>query len=186
MSGHRGELRWPFLFYGGASTMLRPARRGDGVSYKNFAIQLGEAIKWDSSVNGVHRTFSALVELPVKEHPSVGITSQRAQAVYDWVMTIAGSALPESSKAGACRNATLSLVVNDKEQERLTKLLPMAGAVPTKSGGTSYVNAARIASLRRITKVEFDLTKLIRLCEELNCLCKPKLLEYGDAGPFHP
>lgn len=55
-------------------------------------------------------------------------------------------------------------------REFVSKLYRGIWEKPTmvKSGGTSYVDSSRIDELRSIQSTDFDLLRLIRLCEELN------------------
>src|SRR3989344_4592453 len=43
-----------------------------------------------------------------------------------------------------------------------------AESVKTKNNSRTYINLGRITELRSVKNVHFDLTKLIRLCEEVN------------------
>jgi uncharacterized protein (TIGR02391 family) len=54
-----------------------------------IALQVGDVLKYDSTVNEIGRAASALFRFPKESFPHDSITSQRAQLVYDWVLTLA-------------------------------------------------------------------------------------------------
>jgi uncharacterized protein (TIGR02391 family) len=58
-------------------------------NYRLIAIQVGDAIKFDSTINEINRLGGALLRLQRESFPNDAITSQRAQLVHDWVLTLA-------------------------------------------------------------------------------------------------
>ncbi len=141
------------------------------LNYKLIATQLGESIKYESTINEINRTFLSLTDLTLIQYPNPAITSSRSQTAYDWVMTMSNSSLTENKKASLIKEAIELLVVNDGAKLKLLSLLPRKltakKRVSTKTGKWNYVNKSRIQSLKNL-KNTFDLSKLIKLCEELN------------------
>lgn len=53
-----------------------------------IAVNVGNELKYDATVNEIGRTASALFQFPKESFPHDSITSQRAQLVYDWLMSL--------------------------------------------------------------------------------------------------
>lgn len=136
------------------------------MNFKFIATQFGESIKYDTTINEVGRVFSSLTELKLEDHPNDSITSGRSQLIYSWVMTICDSSLSESEKTVIIRQAIFSLIANEGIRQRLLTLTKSDVAMKTNS--KTYVHESRIAELRSIGSSNFDLSRLIRFCEELN------------------
>lgn len=57
--------------------------------YVRLALALGDAIKWDVSVRRIGRAAQGTLGLEEPtSHPNPDITSERAQYVYDWVLSL--------------------------------------------------------------------------------------------------
>ncbi len=136
------------------------------MNYKSIATKFGEEIKYAISINEIRREFSTLTELSLENYPNDSITSSRSQLTYSWVMTIGNSSLPEIDKKNIIRDAIVSLVVNKDKQEELLSLINAKLSI--KSNAKTYVHESRIEELKSIKCDEFDLSRLIRYCEELN------------------
>jgi hypothetical protein len=67
-------------------------------NYSLIAIKLGEKLKYESSVNEIKRIAAAIFPFDKKVHPNEGITSVRAQEVYDWVLTLSEQNFTETEK----------------------------------------------------------------------------------------
>ncbi len=137
------------------------------MNYKFIATQFGEAVKYDTTVNEVSRTFNALTNLKRKDYVNDAITSARSGLIYSWVMTIGDSNLEESDKCELVRQAINTIVINDKVKEKLLGLLGTSRCLP-KTNSSSYVNSSRLDEIKALNCKNFDLSRLIKLCDELN------------------
>ncbi len=137
------------------------------MNYKFVATQFGEAVKYDTTVNEVNRTFNALTNIKRKNYPNDAITSVRSSLIYSWVMTISESNIDEQEKIEIIRQAINTIVINDKVKERLLGLLGTTDRFP-KTHSSNYVNQSRIAEIKDLKGKNFDLSRLVKLCEELN------------------
>jgi len=137
------------------------------MNYKFIATRFGEAVKYDTTVNEVNRTFNALTNIKRKNYPNDAITSVRSGLIYSWVMTIGESNIDEQEKNELVRQAINTIVINDKVKEKLLGLIGTAGSLP-KARSSNYVNQSRIAEIKTLKGKNFDLSRLIKLCEELN------------------
>ncbi len=53
-----------------------------------LAIKMGDELKYDTSVNQINRMADAIFDFECLEFPQDNITSERAQLIYDWVITL--------------------------------------------------------------------------------------------------
>lgn len=58
-------------------------------NYRLVATEVGDLVKWDSSVNEIGRAATAILRISRDSFPNQSITSARAQLVYDWVLSLA-------------------------------------------------------------------------------------------------
>lgn len=68
------------------------------VNFKLFAIRLGEKVKYEKSINEINRIANAISDFDVVEHPNDNITSERAQLIYDWIMTLKEQSIDDEEK----------------------------------------------------------------------------------------
>jgi uncharacterized protein (TIGR02391 family) len=60
----------------------------DAMNIKLIAIQIGDAVKHKKSLNEINRVAEAVFRFPCQEFPNDSITSERAQSIYDWIMSL--------------------------------------------------------------------------------------------------
>lgn len=53
-----------------------------------IATQVGDALKYSTTLNEINRIAKVVFKFPRKEFPNEFITSERAQLIYDWIMTL--------------------------------------------------------------------------------------------------
>lgn len=58
-------------------------------NYRLIATQVGETLKWDAYLKVIGRAANALFKFPRETFPNEAISSQRAQLVYDWILSLA-------------------------------------------------------------------------------------------------
>lgn len=139
------------------------------MNFKIVGTEFGEAIKNETTINQIRRVFSALTDLEPKNYSNNSITSKRSRLIYDWIMTIGDSFLAETDKTNLVRQAVISLVSDKDVQDKLLLYIPYIDVRPAiKTGARSYVHETRIAELKSLSTSDFDLTRLIKYCEELN------------------
>ena len=59
------------------------------MNYKLIAVQVGDALKYDSTVNEINRIGGAIFGFTRDDFPNASITSERAQLVHDWILSLA-------------------------------------------------------------------------------------------------
>jgi uncharacterized protein (TIGR02391 family) len=59
------------------------------VSYRLIAVEVGNLLKYDTTVNDINRIAGALFRFRREVFPNDAITSQRAQLIHDWILSLA-------------------------------------------------------------------------------------------------
>ena len=60
-------------------------------NYRLVATQVGDLVKWVTSVNSIDRSGQSILQVRNEKYPNESITSARAQAVYNWVLSLAAT-----------------------------------------------------------------------------------------------
>lgn len=103
------------------------------MNYRLIATEVGDLVKWDTSVNTIKRAAGALFRFPIEHFPNDAITSARAQEVYDSVMSLAKQRMAPAERnqllVAFCRRIT-----PEQHKEALARLLheelgPSDGAI---------------------------------------------------------
>ena len=92
------------------------------MSYSSIAIQLGDTLKYETTVTHINRTASALLPCNLSEFPTTAITSVRAQGIYNWVLSLARHPMPEEDRHRVLIRFALALAPESK-QDDVRKLL---------------------------------------------------------------
>ncbi|MEO8139349.1 MAG: TIGR02391 family protein [Gemmatimonadota bacterium] len=74
-----------------------------------IATQVGDTLKYDATVNEIGRAAAALFRFNKEAFPNESITSQRAQLVYDWIMTLGKQAMEEDRRGSLLAQFCLSI-----------------------------------------------------------------------------
>ena len=59
------------------------------MNYEIIAVELGDELKYDTSVKQINRRGKAIFPFSKQNFPIEEITSARAQQIYDWILTLA-------------------------------------------------------------------------------------------------
>ena len=59
------------------------------MDYRLIAVQIGDLLKWDTSVNQIDRIASSILKVNKESFPIESITSARARTIYDWILSLA-------------------------------------------------------------------------------------------------
>lgn len=65
---------------------------------KALATELGDALKYVSTIRDIERIARAIFPCERRSHPNDAITSQRAQLIYDWVLSVAQHSVDDAQK----------------------------------------------------------------------------------------
>jgi len=120
------------------------------INYELIALKLGDVLKWISSVKEIERIAKATLKIPKKTFPHENITSERAQIVYDWIMSIGSSALPEEEKKN--RVATfVRAMLSDESHKARKEIMQLLGV--SKLELSELPDFARIVEDASLAKV---------------------------------
>lgn len=95
-------------------------------NYRLIAIQIGDLLKYDSTVNDINRAAKSVFNFQCETFPNESITSARAKLIHDWILTLAKQ---EMNNEG--RNSRLfqflDLIVPESQKQNSEKILEQAG-----------------------------------------------------------
>lgn len=72
------------------------------VNYRLIANQIGDLLKYDTTLNEINRAAKSVFQFAKDTYPNESITSLRAKEIYDWVLTLASQKMNND-----CRNNLL-------------------------------------------------------------------------------
>jgi uncharacterized protein (TIGR02391 family) len=102
-----------------------------------IAIQVGDALKYATSVNEIDRIGGAVLKIQRDTFPNDAITSQRAKRIHDWILSIAQANL----EASECERRLIKFcqqLAGDQEWTRVAKILADAGVSQTSVNRDNY------------------------------------------------
>jgi len=105
---------------------MRWTSNSTGMNYKLIAVQAGDTIKYESTVNEINRVGGAVFGFQREDFPNDAITSVRAKLVHDWILTLAKQAMNNDQ-----RNSLLTAFC---EQITPLALWPAVSKILTDSG----------------------------------------------------
>jgi hypothetical protein len=76
----------------------------DLMNYKVIATKVGELAKLEKSVNEIQRFISALIPCEVQEFPNPAITSEKAQLIYNTILSLAHCKMERQEKNESLKN----------------------------------------------------------------------------------
>lgn len=69
-----------------------------GANYKLIAVQVGDALKYATSINEIGRIAGAIFPFQRERFPNDAITSSRAQLIHDWILSLAKQKMTEGER----------------------------------------------------------------------------------------
>ncbi len=67
-------------------------------NYRLIAIQVGDALKYSTSINEINRIAGAIFSFRRESFPNDSITSSRAQLIHDWILSLAKQKMGEDER----------------------------------------------------------------------------------------
>lgn len=67
-------------------------------NYRLIAVQIGDALKYNTSVNEINRIAGAVFRFRREDFPNDSITSSRAQLIHDWILSLAKQAMESEER----------------------------------------------------------------------------------------
>lgn len=87
------------------------------MNYRAIAVQVGDLLKYDTTVNEVGRAASSVFRFKREDFPNEAITSSRAQLVHDWVLTLAKQQMTESERGRLLLQFVYGITPSDKRMQ---------------------------------------------------------------------
>lgn len=92
------------------------------MNYRLIATEVGDLVKWDTTVNEIQRVGNALFRFKIEPFPNDAITSSRAQTVYNCILSLAKQRMNNEERdkllVTFCHKIT-----PDKFRDKLTQIL---------------------------------------------------------------
>ena len=95
-------------------------------NYRLIATDFGELIKYSSVLKEINRAGIAIFRFPKETFPNEHITSQRAKAIYDWIMSLGKQNLTPDERSRLLITFCKKLV-REEQIQPLIKILEDAG-----------------------------------------------------------
>lgn len=70
------------------------------MNYRLIAIQVGDKLKYSTSVNEIDRAASSIFKFQREDFPSTGISAARSQRIFEWVLTLAKQSMTTDERNG--------------------------------------------------------------------------------------
>lgn len=126
--------------------------RMDPINYELLAVKLGDAIKWERSVNEIERIAQATIGLSRKQYQHPNITSVRAQTIYDYIKTLESVRMPEDEKRRRIHQLVTELIPDEGNKVRLEllRMIGVARAVP--AGPPNFASLVNDCALEEVLR----------------------------------
>lgn len=102
-------------------------------NYRAIAVDVGDALKYDSTVNEINRVGGSLFRFSRESFPNDAITSVRAQLVHDWILSLAKQRMDSEERDKLLTQFSLK-IGGETNREAVQRILTDAGV------GRSVVN----------------------------------------------
>jgi uncharacterized protein (TIGR02391 family) len=102
------------------------------LNYRAIAVDVGDLLKYDSTVNEINRTGGSLFKFTRESFPNDAITSVRAQLVHDWILSLAKQRMASEERDQLLTQFCLR--ISGQHRDSVQRILTDAGV------GKSVVN----------------------------------------------
>lgn len=92
-----------------------------------LAVQAGDALKYDTSVNEIERVGSAIFPFRREQFPEDSITSVRAKRIYDWLMSLGKHPCSEDERNNLLSKFLFNLARSEDMKSELAAIMEAAG-----------------------------------------------------------
>lgn len=92
------------------------------MNFRLIAIQFGDLLKYDTSINEINRIAGAIFSFSCEEFPNESITSVRARQIYNWIMTLGKQPMEQEARSIQLIKFCTKITSDDKK-DRVIKIL---------------------------------------------------------------
>ena len=96
------------------------------MNYRLIAIQVGDLLKYSTTINEINRLAGAIFPFRCESFPNESITSQRAQLIHDWILSLAKQRMNPDERTRLLIHFCHSLA-SDEQRKDVDKILVNAG-----------------------------------------------------------
>ncbi len=89
------------------------------INYRHIATQIGDALKYSTSVNEIDRIGQSILRVSKEIFPNASITSVRAKTLYDWVLSLAKTRLDSTERTKRLIGFCLELTPQDHKKQTI-------------------------------------------------------------------
>jgi len=107
---------------------------------KLAAIKIGDLLKNDITMNEISRIASGIFPFSKEQFPSEGITSSRAQIIYDWLMTLFNQKISDTEKLQYFQTFLVNITPTNKQGD-INQILSECGislAIKQSDDGSGF------------------------------------------------
>jgi len=95
-------------------------------NYRLIAVQVGDALKYNTSINEINRIGGAILRFNRQPFPNDSITSSRAQLIHDWILSLARQKMTSNQRDKQLWTFCSELCVNDDLRNTVREILAKA------------------------------------------------------------
>jgi uncharacterized protein (TIGR02391 family) len=96
------------------------------MNYKLIAIQVGDLLKYDSTINDINRAANSVFGFNCDSFPNESITSVRAKSIYDWILSLAREKM-NNVERNKLLMQFIDLISPDDYMDKINEILEKAG-----------------------------------------------------------
>jgi len=106
-------------------------------NYRLLAIELGQLLKYSTTLREIDRYAGAIFSFQCQSFPNEAITSQRAQLIYDWIMTASQHCGDGAAHSQQLLQFCRMLAFDDASRESINRVLDVAGFTSDNADSSS-------------------------------------------------
>jgi|SRR6218665_178362 len=96
------------------------------INFRHVAVQVGDMLKYSTTVNEIDRIGSSILGINKDTFPNPSITSVRAQAINNWILSLASTPMDTSERVKRLIRFTLEIAPSD-DKRKLIEFLEKSG-----------------------------------------------------------
>lgn len=86
------------------------------INFPHIATQIGDSLKFSTTVNEIDRIGQSILKVRKEDFPNDAITSVRAKTLYNWVLSLANTALDSTERVKRLINFCLELTPEEHKK----------------------------------------------------------------------
>jgi uncharacterized protein (TIGR02391 family) len=91
----------------------------DEINFRHIATQIGDHLKYSTSVNEIDRIGQSILRINKENFPNSAITSVRAKTMFDWVLSLAKTPMESTERIKRLINFCLELTPEEHKKSTI-------------------------------------------------------------------